>query len=108
MGQEGKSRRLSEYYIILDLDLIGKIEESIPYIYDVEQGWVFDKKRLLTDRIIGYDASEPDDSPYKIGNMDMMERVCKISREEAEARLHAAGRKERLMAPAYNKIGRPL
>ncbi len=36
------------------------------------------------ERIMGYDASEPADSPYKIGNLDMLKRVRKIGRDEAE------------------------
>ena len=36
---------------------------------------------------MGYDPSEPDASPYRIGNLDIMEQVGKISREEAEKRI---------------------
>lgn len=36
---------------------------------------------------MGSDSSEPKDSPYKLGNLDMMDRVRKISREEAEKRI---------------------
>ena len=76
--------RMDGYYEIIDLKMIAKIEEHIPYIYDSQQGWIRDMKYLLMDRIMGYDASEPADSPYRIGNLDMLERVRKISREEAE------------------------
>lgn len=75
------------YYEIKDLGLIGKIEGNLPYIYDPEQGWISDKESLLLDRIMGYDPSEPDVSPYRIGNLDIMEQVGKISREEAEKRI---------------------
>ena len=35
------------------------------------------------DRIIGYDESEPHDSPYKIGNLDIMENIIVITEKEA-------------------------
>lgn len=79
--------RMDGYYEIIDLNMIAKIEEHIPYIYDSQQGWVRDMKCLLMDRIMGYDSSEPKDSPYRLGNLDMMDRVRKISREEAEKRI---------------------
>lgn len=79
--------RMDGYFEIIDLNMIAKIEEHIPYIYDSQQGWIVDKEFILLDRIMGYDASEPKGSPYKFGNLDMLERVRKISREEAEKRI---------------------
>ncbi|MDE5892687.1 MAG: hypothetical protein K2H45_07185 [Acetatifactor sp.] len=79
--------RMDGYFEIIDLSMIAKIEEHIPYIYDSQQGWIVDKEFILLDRIMGYDASEPKGSPYKFGNLDMLERVRKISREEAEKRI---------------------
>ena len=75
------------YYEIIDLDMVGKLEGNLPYIYDPEQGWIIDNKLILMDRLMGYDASEPKGSPYKLGNLDMLDRVRKISREEAEKRI---------------------
>ena len=75
------------YYEIIDLDMVGKLEGNLPYLYDPEQGWIVDKEFLLMDRLMGYDSSEPKDSPFKLGNLDMMDRVRKISREEAEKRI---------------------
>lgn len=72
------------YYRIKDLDRVGKEEDCIPYLYEPEKGWVVDKDNILMDRIIGYDEFEPAQSPYKIGNSDMMDRVEEISQEEAE------------------------
>lgn len=76
--------RMDGYFEIIDLKLIAKIEENVPYIYDSEQGWILDKEFRLMDRLMGYDASEPKDSPYAIGSSDMLDRVQRISREEAE------------------------
>ncbi len=63
------------------------MEGNFPYIYDPEQGWISDKEFLLMDRIMGYDLSEPDVSPYRIDNLDMQERVGKIGRAEAKKRI---------------------
>lgn len=72
------------YYRINDLDLLGKEEDYVPYLYKPGKGWVVDNNNILMDRIMGYDKSEPDDSPYGIGNLSMMERVQEISQKEAE------------------------
>ncbi len=72
------------YYYIKDLNSLGKIEGHICFLYKAEKGWVKDDKSILMDRIIGYDESEPSDSPYKIGNLSIMDLVEEISEEEAE------------------------
>lgn len=71
------------YFKIYDLNLIGKIDDYIYYLYDKDKGWVVDNNHLLSDRLIGYDETEDQDSPYRIGNSDMMSRIEEISEEEA-------------------------
>lgn len=71
------------YYLIKDLNKVGKLENFIPYIYD--NGWIIDSKNILMDRIMGYDEYEPEDSPYKIGNTSMLDKVEVITEEEAKA-----------------------
>lgn len=71
------------YYYISDLNKVGKEEEFIPYIYDKEKGWGVDESNILMDRIIGCDDTEPEDSPYRIGSSDMMDRISEITEEEA-------------------------
>lgn len=72
------------YYHIKDLNMLGKEEDFIPYLYKPGKGWAVDNNSILMDRIMGYDDSEPSGSPYGIGNADMMGRVKEISKEEAE------------------------
>ncbi|GLB30096.1 hypothetical protein LAD12857_20190 [Lacrimispora amygdalina] len=72
------------YYHINDLDMLGKEEDYVPYLYKPGKGWVVDNDNILMDRIMGYDKSEPENSPYGIGNLSMMERVTEISQKEAE------------------------
>ena len=59
------------------------MEEFIPYIYDKIRGWVVDQSNILMDRILGYDDTEPEDSTYRIGNLDRLDRITEITEEEA-------------------------
>lgn len=72
------------YYRINDLDLLGKEEDYVPYLYKPGKGWVVDNDNVLMDRIMGFDESEPAKSPYKTGNTSIMELVEEISQKEAE------------------------
>lgn len=64
------------YYHIIDLNLVGKEEEYVPYIYNKDSGWEVDRKNILMDRVMGYDKDG-------IGGSDMMLRVEKITEEAA-------------------------
>ncbi|HOM02572.1 MAG TPA: hypothetical protein PLH43_07075 [Acetivibrio sp.] len=59
------------------------MDNYVYYLYDKEKGWVVDTKHILFDRLFGYDETEEPDSPYRIGNTDMMSRVEVITEEEA-------------------------
>ena len=72
------------YYRIKDLDMLGKEEDYVPYLYKPGKGWVVDNDNVLMDRIMGYDDSEPANSPYKIGNSSSMDLVEEISEKSAE------------------------
>ncbi len=65
------------YYKIQDLNMLGKINNDIPYIYKDKQ-WIVDNDDIIMDRIIGYEPNEG------IGNTDMLDRIAEITREEAE------------------------
>jgi len=71
------------YYKVNDLNLVGKMDDYVYYIYDKEKGWIVDNRHLISDRLFGYDEFEEPNSPYKIGNSDMMSRVEEITEEEA-------------------------
>ncbi len=72
------------YYRIKDLNLLGKEEDYVPYLYKPGEGWTVDNDNVLMDRFMGYDDLGPADSPYKIGNTSVMDLVEEISKEEAE------------------------
>ena len=68
---------MPKYYKILDKNIIGRQDSMFDcYIYDSKKGWVWDKDRILMDRIIGYDGDS-------IGSTDMMLRIEQISEKEA-------------------------
>lgn len=71
------------YYHIWDLDIIGKEENFVPYLYDKEKGWIPDKDNVLMDRVTGYDPSESKESSYGIGNTDIMSLAQEITEEQA-------------------------
>jgi len=73
---------MTNYYLINDLKLVGKIEDSVPYVY-VGGRWEADQDNLLRDRLMGFDITEQKDSPYRIGNSDMLMRINEISEKEA-------------------------
>ncbi len=71
------------YYYIKDLNIVGKEVDYEYYLYQPGKGWTDDNDNLLMDRLMGYDESEPADSPYKIGNTSIMNLVKEIREEEA-------------------------
>ncbi len=66
-----------QYYLIKDLNQLGRIENHIPYIYHKGKGWLVDHDNILMDRVIGYDGQE-------IGSASMLTRVDDISEEDAQ------------------------
>ena len=44
--------------------------------------WVIDNDNIVSDRLMGYDPYEDDDSPYKTGNFTIMDQIEEISEEE--------------------------
>jgi len=77
------------FYFIKDLNLIGKQENYIPYIYERGKGWEVDNSNVLMDRIMGYSEVELTGSPYAIGNTDIMESVSEITEAEANKLIKA-------------------
>ena len=60
-------------------------EQLFSLRYDMNLGEWVDGGTTLFDNLIGFDASEPEDSPYRYGNDSCMENIVEISKEEAEA-----------------------
>ena len=69
------------YYLILNKQL-GKEEDGKYYLY-TNGNWVPDTKSTILGRLMGFDPSEPADSPYAMGNMDIMDTIEPITGQQA-------------------------
>lgn len=65
-----------DYYFIVDLNKVAKMENYIPYLYDKNKGWVVDNNNILMDRIMGYDGES-------IGNSSQLFNIESITEEQA-------------------------
>ncbi len=77
------SEKKIKYYYVEDLRLLGKSEGDTYYVF-IDAEWVPDEWHYIMDRLIGYDPYEDDDSPYKIGNTEVMDEIEEISEKEAK------------------------
>ena len=69
------------YYMIYET-LVGKREDGRYYLYCNDE-WVRDSGSVIMDHLMGYDPSEPADSPYGFGNGSVMGDIEEISYEKA-------------------------
>ncbi len=73
---------MKTYYLILDRS-VGKQEENGWYYLFQNGEWQWDANNEIFERLIGYDPSEPPDSPYGIGCTDILDEIEEISYEKA-------------------------
>ena len=69
------------YYLIRNRTL-GKKEGNSYYLFK-DGSWVPDTKSTILGRLMGFDPSEPADSPYAMGNMDIMDTIEPITEQQA-------------------------
>lgn len=67
------------YYKIHDLNLVGKKDNHVPYLFKNGK-WELDEEHIIDDRRIGYDEVE-----RTLGNSDMLDEIDEITEEEAMA-----------------------
>ena len=77
------------YYLILNRQL-GKEEDGKYYLY-TNGSWVPDTKSTILGRLMGFDPSEPADSPYAMGNMDIMDTIDVITEQQAREFINNSG-----------------
>ncbi len=70
-----------KYYYIRDLNCFARGAGFDNYIYKNGK-WEPDRDHLVSDRLVGYDTYEDDDSPYKIGNTEIMDEIVEITEDE--------------------------
>lgn len=72
---------MKRYYLILN-KTVGKEDNGLYFLFKNGE-WQLDVKNEIFDRLIGFDPSEPADSPYGIGCMDILDEIDEISYEKA-------------------------
>ena len=75
------------YYFIEDLSLLAKRDDSGADFLYRDGEWKPDRDLAVSDRLIGYDPCEEDGSPYKIGNLSIMDMIGEITEEELRRRM---------------------
>lgn len=70
-------------YFLLDKETVGKRTADGDFLYSDEK-WIPDSKHEIADCLIGYDSGEESNSPYAIGNTEMLSRIESITKEQAE------------------------
>lgn len=71
----------AKYYLILD-SIVGKEENGSYYLFR-NGGWEPDLRSVIRDHLVGFDPSEPTDSPYRFGNGSVMAEIDEIPLEQA-------------------------
>ena len=78
----------TKYYLIYDR-IVGKRDLYSDYHSDnwlfKDGEWIPDEEFVIMDHLMGYDPSEPPDSPYAIGSTDVLMEMDEISEAEAMA-----------------------
>lgn len=69
------------YYLIYE-SVIGKKEDDSFFLFS-DGGWIPDGGNVIMDHLMGYDPSEPEGSPYRIGSLSIMDEIEEISSEQA-------------------------
>ena len=69
-------------YYLIEKCRIGKKEDVAYYLF-IDAEWVWDEKNVIMDHLVGYDPSEPADSPYAIGNTSIIDEIEEISFDKA-------------------------
>lgn len=73
------------YYLIWGRT-IAKREKSEEYYNDYlfrNGKWIKDEDCIIMDHLVGFDSSEPDDSPYRFGSTSVLMEMDEISEDEA-------------------------
>ena len=77
--------KTTTYYLIKNRILGKKIEEEdrTAYYLFQNESWVPDERLQIFMYQVGYDPTEPVESPYGIGNSDILDQIEEISLYQA-------------------------
>ncbi len=68
------------YYLLWNR-VLGMSNEDGNFLYE-DGKWKPDRN-VITDTLMGFDPSEPEDSPYRIGSTSITDEIEEISEEQA-------------------------
>ena len=92
-----KRKLISTKYYLIYNHIVGKRNLYSDYHSDnwlfKDGRWVPDEEFVIMDHLMGYDPSEPSDSPYAIGSTDVLLEMDEISEMEAMALIEKENRK---------------
>ena len=80
-----------ESYSLINSRLVGKKTDQGTFLYKPSHGWVPDTGHEISDRLMGYDKYEPDDSPYKMFNQSIMDEIEVIPASQAMSLINETG-----------------
>ena len=90
-----------KYYLVGDttqkLFIEDEATEIAIYYHPNDNKW-YEGTYILWKNRVGFDSSEPDDSPYRYGNSSCMEDIVEITELEAEQFLGRKMNEEEIMA----------
>ncbi len=73
---------LKTSYYLIRKRTVGKLENGCFYLFENGR-WEFDSGHEIMDLLTGFDESEPPDSPYRIGCLDVMDKIEDITLDDA-------------------------
>ena len=74
-----------KYYLMQEREILAKGYDFKYWIYDFDKReWILDTKNIISDALMGFDDSEPEDSPYRIGNTSVMAEIKEIPIQTAQ------------------------
>ncbi len=80
---------MKTYYYIAEINAVASRSGNTYCLYDKERGWTKVHHCIVEDYLNGYDPSEPAGSPYRFGNLDIMDEITQITGTEARKRYSA-------------------
>ena len=72
---------MTTYYLIRNR-ILGRREDGRFDLFENGK-WTPDSNNLIQDYLMGFDPSEPEDSPYRIGNLSIMDKIDEIPEKRA-------------------------
>ncbi len=74
-------KKETTYYLLWNR-VLGKQDGNGDFLYK-DGEWVPDDDHRIQDRLVGFDSTEPEGSPYSFMNMSIMDEIEEITEQDA-------------------------